>query len=122
MFSTATSDGAMHLTSIVVILIMSMVQVFNYDVACDGLALCKKYTVNMYLIRSRDAPPSMAVHSRNVHLLMVIPGPSNPPNGFSAYTNCILHLFHAYGPQSGTVAAYHHHFSSQLLAMHSTGQ
>lgn len=86
-------------------------QVLTYGVACDGVQLGKKYTVNMYLVRCRDAPSHVAVQTSNVHLLMLVPGPRDPPHGFAAHTNCILHLFHAYGPNSGrcpeaTIALY----------------
>lgn len=77
------------------------VQVLFFDVAFDGLQMGKKYTVNMYILRCRDTPPDLAVNTSNIHLLMLIPGPKDPPQGFAAHTNLMLHLFHAYGPKSG---------------------
>jgi hypothetical protein len=76
-------------------------QVLYFGVAFDGVQLGKNYTVNMYVMRCRDAPPDIAVQSGTVVPLLIIPGPRDPEGGFDAYTSLVTHLFHAYGPRSG---------------------
>jgi hypothetical protein len=72
-----------------------------FGVAFDGVQLGKNYTVNMYLLRCRDAPPDIAVQSGTVQPFLIIPGPRDPEGGFDPYTSLVMHLFHAYGPRSG---------------------
>lgn len=67
-----------------------VLQLLFCDMAFDGVQMGKKYTVNMFLLRCRDAPPHLAVNSSNIHLLMLVPGAKDPPQGFATHMNCIM--------------------------------
>jgi hypothetical protein len=92
--------------------------VLYFGVAFDGLQLGKNYTVNMYVMRCRDAPPDIAVQSGTVVPLLIIPGPRDPEGGFDAYTSLVMHLFHAYGPRSGEFPTHTRVCTHRCIAMH----
>lgn len=81
-----------------------MLQVFMFEVACDGVQLHKNYTVNMYVLRSRDARPNLAARTQNVRPLLIVPGPRDPKH-YEVFNALVLEVFVLLGKDSGTSAA-----------------
>jgi hypothetical protein len=62
--------------------------------------LLKNYTVNFYVLRSRDVPPDLLVKVTNASPLLIIPGPKDPKH-WDVFNALVLEVFVALGIHSG---------------------
>jgi hypothetical protein len=76
-------------------------QVLKFELAADGVLWSEGSgkTSNVYVLKSKDAPPSMASQQQNVQPVLIIP--NEPSIDFTVFTSMILMLFVVMSPKAG---------------------
>jgi hypothetical protein len=76
-------------------------QVLKFELAADGVLWSEGsgQTSNVDVLKSKDAPPSMASQHQNVQPVLIIP--NEPSTDFTVFTSMILMLFVVMSPKAG---------------------
>jgi hypothetical protein len=73
-----------------------------FELAVDGVPWNKNtaYSSQFFVLRCKDAPPSLAHKMRNVQVVLIVPGPSEPKS-MMPFISMVQLLFSTMGARGG---------------------